>query len=632
MVLATVACLAAMGWHQATPDVSKDPRLQQPIDVHLKRVLLPDLLRYLKVHSNQLFIMEDTLKPLMVCVFAEHQPLGLIMKNVAEVVGGQWKDLGSEWRLVESSESKLLLPVYENSERQVLIADIKDRARALAEAVSKHSWSELAKGSDSSLSNISDDATPEQWAEAKIHDPAYFVAGLMFARTRAAEEWTRKFDCFGGFANTYYQIAYRLIVPPTEKIAESLQCSAAGDAGAGLEGAQILARPAPWAGSLQSVVVGAGSRPDNRPKHLIRYPKPVGYLAKTSPGKWLMELETPLDDSDDPILDKQITGLALQPPPFHGGGQGIEDYLEALADALKIPVVSDAFRMPVIGKEPVKGADLRHWLESLRTRQGSFVHVQNGSVCIRHGGFWDLRTLEIPEEALRRFEAIPRPGLDEYADFAFEQGWWGNTDRTYLMPFFESQEVPLTLFDSKPFQTNPVALAAFGELTNEQRLHLLSGGFVNWYRDIQDDLRVTHNVTFQKSPKTGLKIILDEMATTGRRQGTDFFINSSGAWGVFYGGIPVGIESKLLEAGVMPSAYRYLWSDSPDYSTQFVNAFDPVTLYHAHFFSFRNVNQMDIVAAQASPRRLYGTFKFFSAVSDVDGVIAEVVIPDKGGH
>ena len=121
-----------MGWHQATPDVSKDPRLQQPIDVHLKRVLLPDLLRYLKVHSNQLFIMEDTLKPLMVCVFAEHQPLGLIMKNVAEVVGGQWKDLGSEWRLVESSESKLLLPVYENSERQVLIADIKDRARALA--------------------------------------------------------------------------------------------------------------------------------------------------------------------------------------------------------------------------------------------------------------------------------------------------------------------------------------------------------------------------------------------------------------------------------------------------------------------------------------------------------------------
>ena len=90
---------AAQAFGQEAKDLSNDPRLQQKVDVHLKRVLMPKLIQYLKAHTDQKFILDQEIDPLMICVFAKNQPLWLVMEDVAEALGAKWKDLQSEWRL-----------------------------------------------------------------------------------------------------------------------------------------------------------------------------------------------------------------------------------------------------------------------------------------------------------------------------------------------------------------------------------------------------------------------------------------------------------------------------------------------------------------------------------------------------
>src|SRR5580658_7216575 len=99
ILLAASALLSGTAWAQDAPDLSKEPRLQQKVDLHVKRMLLPAFMGALHREANQRFLVTADLDERMVCVFVDQQPLWLVMQDVAEVFCGEWEDVGTGWRL-----------------------------------------------------------------------------------------------------------------------------------------------------------------------------------------------------------------------------------------------------------------------------------------------------------------------------------------------------------------------------------------------------------------------------------------------------------------------------------------------------------------------------------------------------
>ncbi len=177
--LLALGLISATAWGQAMPDVSKDPRLQQLVDVHTKRMLLSDVLQVLHKQTNLTLLQSPDLGSLMVCAFAEKQPLGVIMQDLADALNGQWTDVKTGWRLAEPRENKYNLGIYEAIEKAKLKEDITLRATALASLTSSGHWA----GDLANPPAVPPDETPKQWALRASRSRAFFVAGLLFART-----------------------------------------------------------------------------------------------------------------------------------------------------------------------------------------------------------------------------------------------------------------------------------------------------------------------------------------------------------------------------------------------------------------------------------------------------------------
>ncbi len=623
LAYAFLAGLAQVGWSRS--DLSTEPRLQAKLDVHLKRVLLADFLKFLRTHTDQKFILARELEPLMICAFVKDRPLWQVMDGVAEALGCQWKDVQSAWRLELTPESKLKLPAYVAAEKAALRDEVYQKASALAELAATQKFTgDIGTSKTAGAATIEESA--HDWAARVIQDPAYYVAGLAFGRTRILSDDWMKFDCPVHFLYSMVPVAYKLIEPPTAAIAGMNQCSAPGPLAERLSGVQVNFRNVGWAGTIQSVMIGQGGLRAQKPLELLRFPRPDNRLSKTPGGKWLLDWESPLDNPDEPILSQPIEHFELKPSPFFHEGRGIEDYLEGLADSTGIPIVSDAFRMPIRGKVAAAGDTIGKWLQSLKEAQKCFVKVRDGRIVVRHGGFWDLREWEPLEESFSAIEALSNPGLDDYADFAFKLAFKSqNIDQLFgWLPFFDSEQVPLTRFDPTPIRDNYLALAAFGQMEEAQRVHILSGGWVNVYRNVMDSTRTVSTLNYAKDSK-GRKIPYMTDTTEGATVGADFFVNISAVVGSFYGGHAVGFEPKLLEACWEPAVYRHLWGDSPDDNPEYVKKYDRVSLFHAHYFRLWRA-ATEGVPNRAS-RHLTGTFSFFSSVNDVDGVVNEVAIP-----
>jgi len=624
----SLALLCATASGQTNLDLSKDPRLQQTLDVHLKRVLLPDLLRFLHSHSDQKFIIDKQLEHLMACVFVEKRPLWLVMEDVADVFGCQWKDLGSEWRLGLPKETATKIGVYAADEFNELRRQCFLRGTALADLASKQKWSGSSGDAQGAAAVPIEEESPEKWASRVSRDPAYRVAGLMFSRIPALTEDGAKYDSPVNLLHSSLPVCYRLVAPPTPEIAETNQCGPAGEYAVGLEGTLATIRVAPWAGTIQAVVVDGNSHKIERPRNLLRYPRPTERLSTTAAGKWLLEWETPLDESSDPACETSVSSLTLKPSPFFDQARGIEEYLETLADSTHTPVVSDAFRIPAIGKEvPESRGTVRDWLKKLKESEKCFVRVENGSVLVRHGGFWDLRDWEPSEEIFARLEQTPNPRLDDYADCAFAQLGRTWSDIDILMPFYESQQIPLAKVDLKPLRDSYITLAALGQMNARQRTHIYSGGWIDTYRSYYDTTQVSSQVQYVKDKK-GRNIPILVQTAYGSYSGDHMLVMESARQGPFYGGYPVGLALRLMECSFLPGAYRHLWGDSPDDNPDFLSRFDGVKGCLAHYFSlyYRSGSAMAEKSSALSANS--GLFSFFSSISDLDGVINTISIPD----
>ena len=526
-------------------------------------------------------------------------------------------------------ESKIAVSRYLLDERTQLCSDVCERANALAALVSSKRPDRILS-QNSTASVAPDDETPEQWAARVSSEPAYLVAGIMFDKTPILAETGRKFDCPLSFLDMHLPNAFRLVRPPTQEVANTYQCVDPGELATQLGGLQIAVRSMTWAGTLQSVLVDTNGHWAERPPTLVRYPRPNSELAKTSAGKWILNWESDLAKCEDPIVTRRVGDVTPSPSIYFSGGQGIEDYLEALSNSADVPVVSDGFRVPILGKAPpATGGVLRDWLEQFKESQKCFVRVTQGSVVVRHGGFWDLRQIEPSEDVLTRFENLPHRGLNDYADLAFSRLLAGSIEAGAMIPpFFESKQIPLTRFDSKPLRDSYLALAAFGQMTDNQRLHILNGGYVDLHRNVVD--RTDTNVTDQafRDTKGRLRHWYTE-STTIHQEGKDSFLEPSAVLGLFYGGKPTQGELRLLESCKDSSGYLKLWGASPDDDPHFVSTYGSVMGKHAYYLSLKEILSSSKNPLQEADRTITGTFTFFASVDSDDGVLNQVVIPDK---
>ncbi|MDR3687959.1 MAG: hypothetical protein P4L46_01175 [Fimbriimonas sp.] len=636
-IILLLSLVAAVASSQVVSDPFKVPSLQQPVNLHLKRALLPELTDALHKQTGVRFSMSKEIEPLMVCVFVDKVPLGLVMHEVADVLGCEWHDLRSEWRLVVNPKAKSKLAAYEIAERHALEQDDLEKAHALADYVRTHSFRQQSV--DASSAPEPDNETPAQWAERVIADEAYYVAGIMFRDTpviawkgtaTSVSQPIRPTNLY----STGWPTAFRLIAPPNVEIASWFDCGAGGELAVNLGDAHTVVRFLPWAGTLEAVLVDASAHRAVKPKYLVKYPRPVQSLAKEIGGKWLLEWETDLGTDKSSALDEPVENMEMKPSGFNKGLRGIEEYLEALFDKTKQPIISDAFRMPTIGTPPpLKSSTIRNWLSQTRESQKCFVRVDNGCVLVRHGGFWDLRSYEPNEERVRAFEKLAAPDLNDYADFALASA----QDLVGLIiqqavPFFDTQEIPLTRFDSKPLRDNLYPLLAYGQMSTANRLAVLSGGYFDTINHVFGDEETRWESQLLRGkdgkgrPKTVTQFSLTRPVEIGSTV-QDIYLGTSASLGIFYGGTPTGKERDMLEDFDFPSMYLGLWNRSPDQDPAFVANFGRTNDIHAHYLFLRSALNLPPGITKMPDKTLYGHFEFLAGISDKDGVINVVDIP-----
>jgi len=619
--------LSKIGQSQTPQDLGKEPRLQQLVSFHAKRVLLPDLLKQMHDQTHQKFLLDSEMQWDLACAFVDQKPVWVVMKGLADTFGGYWTDQGSGWRLAETKDTKRNLSAYTEAEDRYLRGQVYLRAEALARIATTRRWEGPGKHAEESPV---DEENPEQWAARVSEDPAYYIAGLMFSRVPILTKDHAKLDCPGNMLNSTWPVAYRLVDPPTAEIASTNQCGPAGDLAAGLGGYQILVRALPWAGTLQAVLIGDEHRVD-RPRSLVRFPRPNAELSKTPSGQWLLHWESSDSTEDRAVLQTNVANFTPGTSPFNAGALGLEEYLEGLAAATGIPIISDGFRVPAVDKDaPRGGTTVAEWLEQLRKSQGCFVKVSDGSVLVRHGGFWALRTLEPAEEALVAFEQTESPGLNEYANFAcalFPAVEELAQETDFNIPFFETEQAPLTRFDPKPLCQNYLALAAYGQWNDKGRANILSGVAVNTETALgYEQYPVIQGVPV-KDQKGRSTIVDAVVGIEVKNHNWDRFVAPSATLGAFYGGKPAGaLELKLLECTVGSLGYRMLWKDVPILDPAFRDKYGTLLMEPARFLL---VPGGSASGPQSHPdsSRLYGKFTFFASESNDDGVYNSLDIP-----
>ena len=621
-------------------DLSKDPRLQQTIDLHLKRVLIPELNKALKASAKQQFVVSPKVPPLMVCVFAEKEPLWKVMKGVADVLGCQWRDLKTEWFLDQAPVTKKNLDKYVALESRAQQVDVWTKAKALTDLVQNQKWSGAAGQGANQTEEDDPYISPDEWARRRISDPAFYTAGLMFWNAPVIPgiglmPRGGKYDTIGDFLAGPWAQAYRLDLPENEQVARTFMRSAPDPERAGLVNTQIGVRALPWAGTFQAILVDHGARRAPKPKYLLPYAWPKGELAKTAEGKWLLDWETPLKESKDESLAATTGSIKLDLSPFEDHQYGLEDYLEAAHNSTKKLIVSDGFRMPVIdAPELMNAMPLGDWLQTLRKTQKCFVKVADGMIEVRHGGFWDLRQLEPPESEIRAMESVKDPDLNDYADFAYRVGH--ETFYCVQPPaFFDTKQIPLLRFSSKPLRDSYNILMAYAQMSREARLQVLTGGvFDVMHYDFAD--HSLQSAFVGGRDRSGRTTVIPTNVDGGPvLRGTfsqDTYLWASCVFGVFFGAKPVGLETQFLESMTAPQGYLALSGRDPLVNPEFVrsNGLNDNTAAHLLFLLSPPFNPTDFGVGK--PKVLYGQFQFLSGISRQDGAINELVIPGPSGN
>jgi hypothetical protein len=409
------------------PDLAKDERLAKPVTVHVKMVPLPEAMTALTKASGVTVESATSLKDLKVTILVKDQPAHLVLAKVASTLDLEWEADGATYRIKSNADVAASERRYADQEERLRRKETEERLTKLS-AVAAVPYA-TAKERDAQL-------TPERYLLGQL------LRGLGGAQLNAF--WAGQ--------------TIRTSAPLQEETAEA-DTNAQRRRGRGdrprVRLVRVAAQYDPVAGRLvtsyePSVTAGAA--------RLIDRPYPEGELAATPFGKRVGEWERRDDRSES--LKKTFAPANPASAGWFGNRLSAADALEAFHLASGVPVVADAFRVPVAPDR--SGGTALTWLDRFRQMNRAFVRTEDGFAMVRHGGFWRLRRLETPERIVRPLEAAKAVALEDYATFA------ASLNPTQALTYGLSGAVLLRV-DPEPLRNGMPALRFYASLGSLQR-------------------------------------------------------------------------------------------------------------------------------------------------------------------
>jgi len=458
--------LASLAQAQTEPAASLK-ELTKPITVKLKAMPIRDAFKALGDAGGVSLDTYTSIKDLKVTVLVKDTPLSMVMARIADTFHGSWEMVGPTYRLAVS-------PDWATATRRYIAAEDKERRKeaeatvgALAKSASipyREVIAELASNKSSQLS------PQDREALERVSSPDQYLLGYMFHQMSDSD-----MDAFWGGKVFHYAEA----IPAG-------QATSTGEmpdqTGAPTNRRRRRPQPMPQGQTIRvtayydsltgHLFMGAGARNPVGTENgkLIDRPYPTGNLAQTPFGKDVLawnRIETDNQGLNTVVGASPLTGA------YFGNKTSMADVLEYLHDQTGVPIVADAFRVPVAA--PKKGGAIAEWLGGLQQGANCFVRTQDGFVMIRHGGFWRLRQFEAPEDVYAALEKTQTPGLDGYSAFAT------NLTDAQALPF-RIPQASLLKVNPEPLRKAMAALRFYGSLDSGERAAALAGTPVGFTR------------------------------------------------------------------------------------------------------------------------------------------------------
>lgn len=163
---------------------------------------------------------------------------------------------------------------------------------------------------------------------------------------------------------------------------------------------------------------------------------------------------------------KPISGGDPVSSPWASGAYSLGELLAVWHDASGLPVVADAFRLPMKSRSLPPGTALAT-LQSLAGAESVALKLKDGVARLRHPAFWRLRQQEISETAWSSIER-GKPTVDSLAAFASRL-------TAAQAASFRSLEPPLSRVRTIAIREAYPALLLWNVLPNQARRALLAG-------------------------------------------------------------------------------------------------------------------------------------------------------------
>ena len=124
-----------------------------------------------------------------------------------------------------------------------------------------------------------------------------------------------------------------------------------------------------------------------------------------------------IDPALGPAWKAALRPVAIAKSTWENGTYTLADLLVAWHAATGLPVVADAFRVPMKASGPVPGWALES-LQNLAAGDRLSLRVADGVARLRHPAYWRLREQEAPEDQWAALERSGKPTIGDFATFA----------------------------------------------------------------------------------------------------------------------------------------------------------------------------------------------------------------------
>lgn len=431
-----------LGFAQA-PDLTKDERLAKAVTVHVKLAPLPEAMAELGKASGVPLDVPVSMKDLKVTILVKDRPAHLVMAKVASTLDLEWEADGQTYRIKANSDVANAMRKYldqENrSRRQDTEANIKKMAAVAAVPFAQ------AKAKDARL-------TPERYlmgqafANLNANGWTAFWAGRTVRNSAPLQEEAANTPAVGS--------------PPPPEQGPSDQERQGGGRRRG-NGDQPrrnfrMIRVSAQYDPIQNRLLTSFDQ-NRETGGLGIWTAPQGDLVSSEYGKRILAWPTRDDKAEH--LQKAFTPVAATSDGWSGKRLSAADALAALHQASGVPIVADAFRISV--NEP-RATTPAAWLTAFGAGNGAFVRTEDGFAMVRHGGYWRLRELDVPERIARPLEAVKTPALEDYAKYV-----GALTDTQALV--YRRPGMALLRVSPEPLRTGIPALRFYASLGNLQQ-------------------------------------------------------------------------------------------------------------------------------------------------------------------